>query len=383
VPVLAVLDDFDDNLSAESGSWAIRDAALARLLASWTSPPHPGRLLITCRHPFQLPASTGPGLRLRHVSPLSRSGARELATSLPALGRLGNQDIELAWRLLGGHPHAMRYLDALLAAGAADFADLSRRVGRVIRTRTGQPRLRTGPVAPTELSPPTAETVAQAAGGLLLADLFGRLGAGAQGLLIRASVYRVPISREVLGGPAAHGHQPGGDLGQLIAECAATGLLTAGPGTRHSVFVHRWTADELHRRLAGAGRGGEVAGAHRAAVRYWQPHRAAGSAADRRAGREASYHQARADALDPVRQPGPGPAASGARSRPPGLLAVAIAVTALLTALAAGAYAAQHAATFPDPVRDAGPASRPSALLDRAAAVPGPPARSTRPGTSI
>jgi hypothetical protein len=126
-----------------------------------------------------------------------------------------------------------------------------------------------------------------------------------------------------------------------MAECAATGLLTAGPGARHSAVVHRWTAGELHRRLDQAGRGREVAGAHRAAAQYWQSHRPAGSAAGSRAGREASYHRARADALDPAGQAAPGPAVSRTRSRPPGGLTVAIAVTALLTALAAGAYAAR------------------------------------------
>ncbi len=39
VPVLVGLDDFDDNLSAESGTWAVRDAALAGLLAGWPANP--------------------------------------------------------------------------------------------------------------------------------------------------------------------------------------------------------------------------------------------------------------------------------------------------------------------------------------------------------
>ena len=371
VPMLAVLDDFDDNLTMESGCWAIRDPDLASLLAGWGHPAQLGRLLVTCRHPFQLPGATGPGLALRHVGPLSPSGARELASSLPALRRLGPRDIELAWRLVGGHPHAMRYLDALLAAGAGDFAGLARRLGRGIWTRTGQPRLRTGPIAPTELPPAVAEAVAQAASDLLLADLLSRLSARAQSLLIRASVYRVPVSRGALGAAATHGGPPGGDLGQLLAECAATGLLTAGPGARHSAVVHRWTAGELHRRLGQAGHGQEIAGAHRAAAQYWQSHRPAGSAAASRAGREASYHQARADALGPAAQPAPGPATGRNRSRPPGLLTVAIALTALLTALATGAYAAQSAAALRAAVPRAGPASRASAVLDRAAAIRG------------
>jgi hypothetical protein len=46
---LVVLDNFDDNLSQDSGRWTVRDPALAARLAGWT-----GKLLITCRHPFCL-----------------------------------------------------------------------------------------------------------------------------------------------------------------------------------------------------------------------------------------------------------------------------------------------------------------------------------------
>jgi hypothetical protein len=58
---LVVLDNFDDNLSLDSGRWTVRDPALAARLAGWT-----GKLLITCRHPFSLgetprPASLSAG----------------------------------------------------------------------------------------------------------------------------------------------------------------------------------------------------------------------------------------------------------------------------------------------------------------------------------
>ncbi len=59
MPVLLVLDDFDDNMSPVSGGWAIRDHALAELIASWGGKSHRGRLLITCRHPFRPPRSSG------------------------------------------------------------------------------------------------------------------------------------------------------------------------------------------------------------------------------------------------------------------------------------------------------------------------------------
>ena len=43
VPLLLVLDNFDDNLSLEAGTCTIRDPSLIELLTSWADPPHRGR----------------------------------------------------------------------------------------------------------------------------------------------------------------------------------------------------------------------------------------------------------------------------------------------------------------------------------------------------
>ncbi|MGH3121330.1 MAG: hypothetical protein ACRDND_09955 [Streptosporangiaceae bacterium] len=173
VPVLLVLDDFDDNVSPDSGGWTVRDPALAELIASWGSKSHRGRLLITCRHPFRAPRTSGPLLTFHHVGPLSRSGAFELAKSLPALGALGEQELERAWRLLGGHPQAMEYLDSLLATGDVRFPEVARRLAVAVEGKSGSPARPAGPVAPTELAPATAESIALAARDLLLRELGG------------------------------------------------------------------------------------------------------------------------------------------------------------------------------------------------------------------
>lgn len=52
VPLLVVLDDFEDNLTAE---YEVRDATLAGLLADWASNPGRSRLLVTSRYEFSLP----------------------------------------------------------------------------------------------------------------------------------------------------------------------------------------------------------------------------------------------------------------------------------------------------------------------------------------
>jgi hypothetical protein len=73
-----ILDNFDDNLSQESGRWTVRDPELAARLTGWT-----GKLLITCRHPFSLGETPQARLTFRRLGPLTLSGAAELTTSLP------------------------------------------------------------------------------------------------------------------------------------------------------------------------------------------------------------------------------------------------------------------------------------------------------------
>jgi hypothetical protein len=180
LPVLLVLDNFDASLTAKSGDWAVRDPALAELIAHWAGATHRGKLLITCRHPFTPPAAAGPPLGFRHVGPLSRSGAFELAKSLPALGQLGEPELDRAWRLLGGHPQAMNYLDSLLATREGGFPDTARRLAHAIGTATGGPARPMGPAAPTELPPEAAETIALAAVELLLGTLQGAVPRAAQ-----------------------------------------------------------------------------------------------------------------------------------------------------------------------------------------------------------
>src|SRR6266849_2572873 len=181
-----ICDNFDDNLSHQAGRWTIRDPDLAALLTGWT-----GKLLITCRRPFTL--QTGqPGqarLAFRRLGPLTRSGAAELTTSLPAIRLLADAERDQVWRLTAGHPLAMEYLDLLLAR-ADRYQDLAVRLEAAIEAATSQPLPGT---EPTELPEATAELIACTAGGLMFGELFDRLSAGARSLLVRTSVFRGPV----------------------------------------------------------------------------------------------------------------------------------------------------------------------------------------------
>jgi hypothetical protein len=183
-----VLENFDDNLSRESGRWTVRDPDLAALLGTWT-----GKLLITCRHPFVLGDQVA-SIRLvfRHLGPLTRSGAAELTTALPAIGLLGEAERDQVYRLTAGHPLAMEYLDRLLARGEC-YPELASRleatIGVALKAGTDVPR-----TEPTELPEATAELIASAAGELMFGELYGRLSAGARSLLVRAAAFRGPVA---------------------------------------------------------------------------------------------------------------------------------------------------------------------------------------------
>ena len=312
---LIILDNFDDNLARESGRWAVRDPALAAWLAGWT-----GKLLITCRHSFTLDEPNGPPgmarLAFRRLGPLTRAGAAELNTSLPAIRRLGDAERDHVWRLTAGHPLAMEYLNLLLARGER-YPDVAGRIEAAIEARAGQTLPRT---EPTELPEATAEMIANAAGDQMFGELFDRLGAGARSLLVRLSVFRLPVPAEVLAA------RPG-----PIAECDAAGLLCVGSDPKsRELSVHRWTAGQLHRRLAGANLGAQVAAAHRQAAGYWLC-RAGAAAQAQRAELEASHHERRAAELARVA----GPPAVGASQRRRVVVA-ALAGLSVLLALQAG-----------------------------------------------
>jgi hypothetical protein len=305
-----ICDDFDDNLSNDAGHWRVRDPELAAALSRWT-----GRLLIISGRPFTLtpapaalagvpvpvpprPPSYPTGITklvFRQLGPLTRSGAGELTDALPAIRLLDDTDRDRIWRLTAGHPLAIEYLDSLLAAGER-FPEVARRVEAMVLARTGQPLPRT---EPTELPEAAAEAIADAAGDQLFGELYDRLSAGARTLLVRTSVFRLPVPADAV---AAKPSQ--------LAECELAGLL-ASSGAVPELSVPRWTAGQLHRRLAEASLGSQIAAAHRQAAAYWLD-----QAADTRcAGLEAGYHQGRLSQAPPQDvSAGPGPG-SGRRRR--------------------------------------------------------------------
>jgi len=326
VPVLLLLDNFEDNLRpAGDARYAIRDEVLADLLAAWVSDPGRSRVLATCRYPFTLPEGAARRLSFRQLGALSRAETMKLAWSLPALDRLDENQLERVWRLAGGHPRSLEYLDALLSAGQARYPDVTERLGAAVTRRLGGVDRGEWMAARTELDAALAETVALAADDVLLDGLLVHLAqvSGAADMLLGTCVYREPVdlnavlfqvgqpdpeaehppdrkfveqaaailaafgideddsvdigiatgygSRQVsriseLNQPLALPVQPVPGLPEQIAACQTAGLLTiSGNGEEQRFFVHRWTAAELADRQPE-----RLAEAHRKAARYWQ-----------------------------------------------------------------------------------------------------------------
>jgi tetratricopeptide (TPR) repeat protein len=332
VPVLVVLDNFEDNLKPTGDTgYLVRDEVLGNLLAAWVADPGVSRLLVTCRYPFTLPSGAEQFLSFRQLGALSRAETMKLAWSLPALDKLDETQLDRVWRLAGGHPRSLEYLDALLSDGTARYPDVTARLHQAISRRLGGTEKGRWLAARTGLDAALAETVALAADDVLLEDLLTRLARvpGAVDLLAGVSVYREPVDAEAVlfqaGQPdptaenipdmeAAYQQiteimadagitvddsldlarvpeqvrahlapyiaqldrarvppfRPPPDLAERVAACQAASLLTiSNNSSGERFFVHRWTATELAAQATPAD-SPVPEQAHRKAAAYWQ-----------------------------------------------------------------------------------------------------------------
>jgi hypothetical protein len=331
VPLLVVLDNFDDNLQRAGTGHIVRDENLGSLLAMWIASPGRSRLLVTSRFAFTLPGDAQRGLSFRQIGPLSLAEAMKLAWSLPALDHLSRSQFDRVWRLVGGHPRSLEYLDALLSGGSAHYPDVEARLTAAVSARLASASLSEWAAARTCLDPAIAEVVSLAAADMLLDDLLTRLREipGAEDLLLGASVYREPVGiaallfqageadevavydpdyqtaqdciTEILGDSGvAEGEaldeanlpptiqalltphlevlrrlprppfraRPG--LPALLEACQRTTLVVVGDDPDESkYFVHRWTATQLARGASSSDDPG-LRRAHRQAAKYWR-----------------------------------------------------------------------------------------------------------------
>ena len=180
-----LVDNFEDNLHPENGDWVVTNDDLAGFLAAWAVSGNKSRLLITSRYPFELPNGAHERLTDVHLGPLSFAETRKLMWRLAGLDVLSDEDKLAAWRMVGGHPRTLEFLDALLR-GEAEFADVEVKLrglgGAVVK-------------GGTTLDTAAAEAIALSAKDTILSDLVDHIDAtpGAKDLLMAASVYRRPV----------------------------------------------------------------------------------------------------------------------------------------------------------------------------------------------
>jgi len=317
----------------EDGRRTVRDAALAQLLTGLATTPGQARLLITTRYPFTLPDGAHRGLVEHHLGPLSPAETMKLAWALPQLDLLAPGELARVCRMVGGHPRCLEYLDALLAGGRGVYPDVTARLATAVARRLDTDDLGGWFAAHTALDPALTDVVTLAADDVLLGDLLRRLDTvpGAVDLLRAASVFRTPVPVVALlfhlGRPdptAARTPDRGAaneqivailqgvgvavddsldlsalptalqqqiaphlaelqqfptpplrapdDLARVIEVCATASLLSVErtDDGQVQVFVHRWTATELHRRWTSTDDTGQVTAAHQHAADYWQ-----------------------------------------------------------------------------------------------------------------
>ncbi|MGC4086898.1 MAG: tetratricopeptide repeat protein [Polyangiaceae bacterium] len=200
VPVLLLLDNFEDNLTDQNGPSAVRDTELAQFLSAWLKTPARGRLLFTCRFPFTLRDHAEHTLETRHIGPLSLAETRQLLWRLPAVNRLSPDEKQSAYASIGGHPRTFEYLDALLQGGKARFPDIRTRIEQQLKKRNIDNPSAWLATQRGKLNGALAEAVTLAADDVLIDELLARARAVplAAELALGSAVYRVPVDESGL-----------------------------------------------------------------------------------------------------------------------------------------------------------------------------------------
>ena len=214
VPLLVLLDNFEDNLKFDDGMWSVSDPEVADLLGRWARHPGDSKLLVTSRHPFTLPDEAQRRLDALHLGPLSPAETAKLIWQLPGLDALAPDVRDRAYRDVGGHPRTLEYLDALLRRGDARFEDIAERMERRLAKRgIADPRSWLG--SPTRgFDANLAEAVTLAVDDVVLGELLDELSRTplARELVVGAAVYRHPVEETALAWQVGIEVQPTADL---------------------------------------------------------------------------------------------------------------------------------------------------------------------------
>ncbi len=164
-------------------------------------------LLVTSRMPIP---TRSRGLVAHHLGPLSEAETRKLIFRLPALDALPTDERLRAHHVLGGHPRALEYFDALLRGGAdraqrrgrgRHFPDVVERIERALELAGERNADAWWPAGGRDLDRALAETVSIISSDVLLDELYADVTRAfplAAELFVAVSVFRQPVERQAL-----------------------------------------------------------------------------------------------------------------------------------------------------------------------------------------
>ena len=89
VPVLLLLDNFEDNLGSHGAGYEVRDQVLADVLAAWVTDPGASRLLVTSRYAFTLPGGAEAGVVVPAAGGVVAGGDMEAGLVTAGPGQAG------------------------------------------------------------------------------------------------------------------------------------------------------------------------------------------------------------------------------------------------------------------------------------------------------
>ena len=232
--VLLVLDNFEDNLTV--GGAEFLEPAMEAVMEFLYRTAQRGKLPITSRYP--LPGSEA-WLATGNLGPLSPAETRKLFLRLAGLRRQGSESLSLVQRVIGGHPRALEYLNAILNDGRARMPDVERR----LRARAGVLGLNLDdPGVTVEAAVPRALEVA--ADDILLDELLDIFAADRE-VLLQASIFPMPVPGAAVELCMAAVE---GSLRSPLDRLVQSSLLTQLDGGK--VWVHRWSAECLRTRMS-------------------------------------------------------------------------------------------------------------------------------------
>jgi tetratricopeptide (TPR) repeat protein len=245
VPLLLVFDDFEQNLTL--GGAAFLDPVFEGIFTGWCEAAETGAVLVTCRYP--LPDDDRYLVRVS-LPPLSPAELRRLLLRHPALADLPADERRLLYRVIGGHPRLVEYVDALVR-------------GRPTRFRAVQAKLKTLAAAkgvdllrPREVGAAIDAALLLGSADILLAELLELLTAQERAVLNQVSVCRAPMSLDDLhealqDAPDLPIGLTGDDLRRMVERLTDLTLLSQ-VSAGAELQIHPWTGEILQRQVAAA-----------------------------------------------------------------------------------------------------------------------------------